>query len=283
MEARPCSVEGCSSHRLHQRYRSWHCHRAGPARRRHRTEWLRRCGGDRTHPFQAGTEFGVRVVHDAANLSRGEAVRGMIEHAVATMGRIDILVITQASSTPPRSRSSCREVGCDPGVESLGRVPCHGGGLAPYEAAGRRSHHQHRIRARPGGLGEQVGLCGGQARRGGVTKVTALENAGSGITANAICPGWVRTALVEQQITALAERQGTDQETAARALLAEKQPSLQFVTPEQLGEWWCSWPRTLRRRLPAWRCRWMGAGRRASWLAVLYAAAWAMPPAWREW
>ena len=70
----------------------------------------------------------------------------------------------------------------------------------------------------------------------GFTKVTALENAGTGITANAICPGWVRTALVEQQITALAEREGTDQETAARALLAEKQPSLQFVTPEQLGE-----------------------------------------------
>lgn len=99
-------------------------------------------------------EFGVRVVHDGADLSRGEAVRGMIDHAVAKMGRIDILV----------------------------------------------------------------------------------NNAGTGITANAICPGWVRTALVEQQITALAEREGTDQETAARALVAEKQPSLQFVTPEQLGE-----------------------------------------------
>ncbi len=48
----------------------------------------------------------------------------------------------------------------------------------------------------------------------GFTKVTALENAGTGITANAICPGWVRTALVEQQITALAEREGTDQESA---------------------------------------------------------------------
>lgn len=38
------------------------------------------------------TEFGVRVAHDGADLSRGEAVRGMIEHAVAKMGRIDILV-----------------------------------------------------------------------------------------------------------------------------------------------------------------------------------------------
>jgi 3-hydroxybutyrate dehydrogenase len=69
----------------------------------------------------------------------------------------------------------------------------------------------------------------------GLTKVTALETAGLGITANAICPGWVRTALVEKQITALAAQQGVDQETAARGLLGEKQPTLQFVTPEQLG------------------------------------------------
>lgn len=69
----------------------------------------------------------------------------------------------------------------------------------------------------------------------GFTKVTALETAGQGITANAICPGWVRTPLVEKQITALAEKNGIDQEAAARELLGEKQPSLQFVTPEQLG------------------------------------------------
>jgi 3-hydroxybutyrate dehydrogenase len=69
----------------------------------------------------------------------------------------------------------------------------------------------------------------------GFTKVTALETAGQGITANAICPGWVRTPLVEKQITALAEKNGVDQEAAARELLGEKQPSLQFVTPEQLG------------------------------------------------
>jgi len=69
----------------------------------------------------------------------------------------------------------------------------------------------------------------------GFTKVTALETAGQGITANAICPGWVRTPLVEKQISALAEKNGVDQEAAARELLSEKQPSLQFVTPEQLG------------------------------------------------
>jgi 3-hydroxybutyrate dehydrogenase len=69
----------------------------------------------------------------------------------------------------------------------------------------------------------------------GLTKVTALENAGNGVTCNAICPGWVRTPLVEKQIDALAQKEGIDVEAAARTLLAEKQPSLQFVTPKQLG------------------------------------------------
>ncbi|MGB3287675.1 MAG: 3-hydroxybutyrate dehydrogenase [Burkholderiaceae bacterium] len=69
----------------------------------------------------------------------------------------------------------------------------------------------------------------------GLTKVTALENAGNGVTCNAICPGWVRTPLVEKQIEALAQKNGTDVETAAKELLAEKQPSLQFVTPKQLA------------------------------------------------
>ena len=70
----------------------------------------------------------------------------------------------------------------------------------------------------------------------GLTKVVALETAGTGVTCNAICPGWVRTELVERQIEALASRTETDIESAARSLLEEKQPSLEFVTPEQIGQ-----------------------------------------------
>jgi len=70
----------------------------------------------------------------------------------------------------------------------------------------------------------------------GLTKVAALENAGKGITANSICPGWVRTELVEKQIVAKAEESGDAIEKAAQNLLKEKQPSLEFVSTEQLGE-----------------------------------------------
>ena len=70
----------------------------------------------------------------------------------------------------------------------------------------------------------------------GLTKVAALENATTGITVNAICPGWVLTPLVQKQVDARAAADGIDNEAAKRALLGEKQPSMQFTTPEQLAE-----------------------------------------------
>ena len=70
----------------------------------------------------------------------------------------------------------------------------------------------------------------------GLTKVTALENATTGVTVNAICPGWVLTPLVQKQVDARAAQAGISNDDAKRQLLAEKQPSLQFTTPEQLAD-----------------------------------------------
>ncbi len=69
----------------------------------------------------------------------------------------------------------------------------------------------------------------------GLTKVTALENATSGITCNAICPGWVLTPLVQKQVDAKAAELGLSNEEAKKVLLGEKEPSMQFTTPEELG------------------------------------------------
>ncbi|MFN7726265.1 MAG: 3-hydroxybutyrate dehydrogenase [Rubrivivax sp.] len=69
----------------------------------------------------------------------------------------------------------------------------------------------------------------------GLTKATALENAQTGVTVNAICPGWVLTPLVQKQIDAKAAAGGISVEEAQRQLLAEKEPSLRFTTPEQLA------------------------------------------------
>jgi 3-hydroxybutyrate dehydrogenase len=70
----------------------------------------------------------------------------------------------------------------------------------------------------------------------GLTKAVALETATTGITVNAICPGWVLTPLVQLQVDARATKDSVDAEEAKRRLLAEKQPSLRFTTTEQLGE-----------------------------------------------
>ena len=69
----------------------------------------------------------------------------------------------------------------------------------------------------------------------GLTKVTALETAQTGVTCNAICPGWVLTPLVQKQVDARAEKDQVNNEEAKKRLLLEKQPSGEFVTPEQLA------------------------------------------------
>jgi 3-hydroxybutyrate dehydrogenase len=70
----------------------------------------------------------------------------------------------------------------------------------------------------------------------GLTKVTALENANSGITCNAICPGWVLTPMVQKQVDAKAASLGISNEEAKNILLGDKEPSMQFTTPDELGE-----------------------------------------------
>ncbi|MDH2326186.1 3-hydroxybutyrate dehydrogenase [Cereibacter sp. SYSU M97828] len=69
----------------------------------------------------------------------------------------------------------------------------------------------------------------------GLTKTAALECAGQGITANAICPGYVLTPLVEAQIPDQMKKTGKDRETTIREVMLDRQPSKQFATVEQVG------------------------------------------------
>ena len=69
----------------------------------------------------------------------------------------------------------------------------------------------------------------------GMTKVVALETAQDPITANAICPGYVMTPLVESQIPDTMEKYGMDRETVIKDVMLERQPSKEFATTEQLG------------------------------------------------
>jgi 3-hydroxybutyrate dehydrogenase len=69
----------------------------------------------------------------------------------------------------------------------------------------------------------------------GMTKVAAIELANTGVTVNAICPGWVLTPLVEKQLADRAKELGTTVEKETHAFLTEKQPMAQFSTPQEIG------------------------------------------------
>ena len=69
----------------------------------------------------------------------------------------------------------------------------------------------------------------------GLTKVTALETAQEPITCNAVCPGYVLTPLVEEQIPETMKEYGMDRETVIKEVMLARQPSKEFATVEQLG------------------------------------------------
>lgn len=69
----------------------------------------------------------------------------------------------------------------------------------------------------------------------GFTKVTALEAAESGVTANAVCPGYVRTPLVEAQIAAQAAAHGISQADVTRDVFLKEQPTKRFATVEEVA------------------------------------------------
>eukprot|EP01130_Rhizamoeba_saxonica_P009061 TRINITY_DN3680_c0_g2_i1.p1 TRINITY_DN3680_c0_g2~~TRINITY_DN3680_c0_g2_i1.p1 ORF type:complete len:186 (-),score=55.40 TRINITY_DN3680_c0_g2_i1:49-606(-) len=70
----------------------------------------------------------------------------------------------------------------------------------------------------------------------GLTKVVALENADKGITCNAICPGWVYTPLLDNQIRIKMEEFGVDFEEAKEMLVGEKEPSKDFTSCEAVAD-----------------------------------------------
>lgn len=181
-------------------------------------------------------QHGVRVLYDGADLSKGEAVRGLVANAVRQMGRIDILV-----NNAGIQHTDLIE---DFPIDRWDMIIALNLSAVFHGTAAALPHMKKQGWGRIINIASAHGLVASAnksayvaAKHGvvGLTKVTALENAGNGVTANAICPGWVRTPLVEQQIQAIAAEQKISIDEAAKSLLAEKQPSLQFVTPKQLG------------------------------------------------
>jgi len=181
-------------------------------------------------------EHRVRVRYDDADLTRPGEVTALVDATLEALGAVDILVnnagiqhTAPVDAFPPEKWDAILATNLSAAFHAIQRaVP------AMKERGFGRIVNTASVHGLVGSVNKAAYVA---AKHGlvGLTKVVALETAGTGITCNAICPGWTHTALIQQQIVARAQALGVTVEEGERELLSEKQPSKQFVTTEQLG------------------------------------------------
>lgn len=178
----------------------------------------------------------VRVGYSDADLSKAAAVSSMIDQTVRELGRVDILVNNAGiQHTAPVHEFPAER--WDAVIAVNLSALFHAVRAALPQMLSRNWGRIINIASAHGLVASAQKAAYVAAKHGvvGLTKVVALETARTGITCNAICPGWVLTPLVQNQIDDLAKHEGITAEAARTRLLVEKQPSQEFVTPEQLG------------------------------------------------
>lgn len=193
---------------------------------------------DEIEAIRSGIErdHGVRAVYDGADVSNGDAVRGLVATTVEKFQRVDILVNNAGIQfTAPIEEFPAAKWNAILDINLSAAF--HGIAAAVPQMKKQRWGRIVNIASAHGLVASIHKAAYVAAKHGlvGLTKVVALETAGSGVTCNAVCPGWVRTPLVEKQISHAAAQRNLSQTEAARELLSEKQPSLEFVSTEQLG------------------------------------------------
>jgi 3-hydroxybutyrate dehydrogenase len=182
------------------------------------------------------TGFGVKAIYSGADMAKPAEIAAMIKGTETTFGSVDVLVnnagiqhVAKIEDFPLEKWDAVIAINLSaafhttraamPGMKARkwGRIiniaSAHG-----LVASGEKSAY---VAAKHGVVG--------------LTKVVAIEAANDGVTCNAICPGWVLTPLVQQQIDVRAKAQGKTVEQGSKELLAEKQPMLRFSTPESIG------------------------------------------------
>src|SRR5215475_8277601 len=179
---------------------------------------------------------GAPVAYSAADMSKPAEIAAMVAQAARELGPVDVLVNNAGIQfTAPVEQFPTERWDAILAI-NLSAVFHATRAVLP----GMRERNWGRIVniASTHGLVASVHKAAYVAAKHGVlgfTKVVALETATTGITCNAICPGWVLTPLVQQQIDDLARREGLSATDAKESLLAEKQPSREFATPDQIG------------------------------------------------
>jgi 3-hydroxybutyrate dehydrogenase len=182
-------------------------------------------------------EHGVTVAYDGADMTRAEAIEAMMQTAIARFGSVDLLVnnagiqhVAPIEEFPVEKWNAIIAINLSAAFHTTraalaamkkkrwGRIvniaSAHGLVASPFKSAYVAAKH---------------GIAG-------FTKAAALEVAEQGITVNAVCPGYVRTPLVEKQIVDQAKARGISEQQAIHDVLLAVQPTRQFVTVEQVAE-----------------------------------------------
>ncbi|ABM60067.1 3-hydroxybutyrate dehydrogenase [Verminephrobacter eiseniae] len=181
--------------------------------------------------------IGVQVAYHGADMGRMADIEDLMKYSAAQFGRVDILVnnagiqhVDDVQDFPPARWDAVIAINLTSAFHTA-RLALP----AMRSANWGRIINLASVHGLVGSAGKSAYVA---AKHGlvGLTKVIALENATTGVTCNAICPGWVLTPLVQQQVDAKAVQHGLSNEQAKQQLLREKEPSMQFTTPEELGE-----------------------------------------------
>jgi 3-hydroxybutyrate dehydrogenase len=182
------------------------------------------------------SKYGVEVHYSGADMSKPEEVAGLVDEATQAFGKIDILVnnagiqyVAPIEEFPPEKWDLILAINLSasfhairhvfPGMKErkFGRIvqiaSAHALVASPFKTAYVAAKH---------------GIAG-------LTKTVALEGAEHGVTANAICPGYVLTPLVEKQIPEQAKARGISEDAVIRDVLLAAQPTKRFVTVEEVA------------------------------------------------
>ena len=193
--------------------------------------------GPKAEVQEAGKAHDIKIGYHGADMSKAEQIADMMKYAAAEFGRVDILVnnagiqhVAPIQDFPIEKWDSIIAINLTSAFHTT-RLALP----AMQQANWGRIINVASVHGLVGSAQKSAYVA---AKHGivGLTKVTALENATSGVTCNAICPGWVLTPLVQKQVDAKAAAQNISNDEATKQLLGEKEPSLQFTTPEELGE-----------------------------------------------
>jgi 3-hydroxybutyrate dehydrogenase len=193
--------------------------------------------GDAQRARDAVSRFGTPVGYHGADLTRPAEIEDLIRYAAHEFGGVDILVNNAGIQyVAPVDEFPVEK--WDAIIATNLSAAFHTTRLALPGMKAKNWGRVINIASVQGLIGSVEKSAYVAAKHGlvGFTKAVALETATTGVTVNAICPGFVLTAIVQAQVDARAAKEGVDVEEAKRRLLREKQPSQQFVTTEQIGE-----------------------------------------------